>query len=277
MIAWYNGELTPLDAISIHPTDRGFLLGDGLFETLALRQGQGLYLEAHLNRLQQAAHQLGFPTDLDVPQIKAALQDLVLANPHIGEQASARITLSRGSGPRGLLPPKNVQPKLLITIAAAPTDFPALRLKTVSIRRNEFSPTSRIKSLCYLDNILALEEAQQQGAHDALILNTQGRIAETAICNLFFIQNDTVKTPPLSDGCLGGVMRAAVLRGCQKLNITYTEASLTPHDLTTCSSAFATNSLCRVRPITQIDDHEMTAHDIIEQLTRFIEQDEAVS
>jgi len=127
------------------------------------------------------------------------------------------------------------------------------KVKTISICRNEKSPTAQIKSLCYLDNILAMEEAHEQGADEALMLNTAGNIAEGSISNIFFVKDDQLFTPPLSDGVLPGTMRRCVLETASKLGMSVTEDSLGPEIIQTCDEAFLTNSLFRVRPIHELD------------------------
>lgn len=208
MIVWLNGALVAADDARIAPGDRGFTLGDGLFETLAVRAGTISRLPAHLARLTAGAQVLGLPLPaFDLPRIAAALL------PANGlSDAVLRLTITRGIGPRGVLPPAEPAPTLLVTAAplAAPADPAQVVVATVT-RRNEHSPLSRIKSLNYLDNILARQEAHGHGADDALLLNTQGRVAESTVANVFLVLDGTLVTPPLGEGALPGVMRAEVL------------------------------------------------------------------
>jgi len=110
-----------------------------------------------------------------------------------------------------------------------------------------------------MDNIFAFKEAHAQGADEALLLNTSGHIAEGTISNIFFISAGTVLTPKIEDGCLPGTMRSAVIKKAQELGMEVQEQSLAPDIIQTCDEAFLTNSLCRVRPIHELDDRLMPA------------------
>jgi branched-chain amino acid aminotransferase len=245
MILWLNGALQDSGVACIDPADRGLLFGDGLFETMTARGGKVAQLEAHAARLRQGCDVLRLPypnIDLD-----HATQSVLNAN-HLTD-AVLRLTWTRGSGPRGLQPPEVPQPTLLITAAPLPPPRPPARciIATVS-RRNEHSPLSRIKSLNYLDNILAKQEAGERGADEAILLNTAGRLAEASAANLFIVKDSHVFTPPVTDGALPGLMRARILAATNGI-----EQSLVPEDLETANEIFLTSSL-GIRPVTHIDD-----------------------
>ncbi len=234
-----NGNLLDGPETWIAPTDRGFLLGDGLFETLRVRSGRIQRFPAHHARLIRGAQTLGIP--VQAQNILAELERVRAANAL--ENGVLRLTLTRGSGPRGVLPPQEPQPTVLITAAPMATPPPPARLIIATVtRRNEMSPLCHVKSLNYLDNILARQEAAQKSADDALLLNTQGRIAESTIANLFAIIDGRLLTPPLRDGALPGVMRAAMIgQGAQ-------EAPLSVQDLEQADELFLTSSL-GIRPV----------------------------
>ncbi|WP_431860995.1 aminotransferase class IV [Azospirillum sp.] len=243
---WLNGVLLAAEAARIAPDDRGLLLGDGLFETLRVSGGRPLRLDRHLARLRAGAEILALPVPLDDPGLAAAM-DALLARRGLSE-ASLRLTLSRGPGPRGLLPPAEPTPTLLITAAPLPPPLPPARVVMAQgTRRNEHSPLSRIKSLSYLDGVLARQEAARRGADDALLLNTAGRIAEASAANLFLRLDDALVTPPVSEGPLPGVLRAAVLEAFPVV-----ERPVTVEDLLLAEEAFLTSSL-GVRPVIAID------------------------
>lgn len=202
-----NGQVMPAAEARIDPADRGFLLGDGLFETMAIRGGGVRFLDRHLARLADGCRVIGMP----VPDTaEAAIAQLLQASPT--EAGSLRLTWSRGPGPRGLMPPQDLTPTLLITVTPGTPPCGPIHLMTArTVRRNEQSPTARIKCLSYLDNVLARQEAATKGADDALLLNSQGRVAETTIANLHLFLDGVWVTPPVSEGALPGVMRAALL------------------------------------------------------------------
>ncbi|OYX11171.1 MAG: 2-keto-4-methylthiobutyrate aminotransferase [Rhizobiales bacterium 32-66-8] len=244
MIYWLNGKLVPAEAAVLSPTDRGFTLGDGLFETLRVVDGAVLRVEAHLARLAAGAQVLALP--LAGLNLAAALTAVVAAN-HV-ETGVVRLTVSRGSGPRGVLPPVEPHPTVLIgaTALVAPASAP-VRLMTCTVtRRNEMSPLSRIKSLNYLDNILARQEAAARGLDDALLLNTRGQVAEASYANLFAVREGTLVTPPVADGALPGIMRAEILR------LGAREETLTPRDLAGAEEVFLSTSL-GLRPVAELD------------------------
>ncbi|GGF56047.1 2-keto-4-methylthiobutyrate aminotransferase [Azorhizobium oxalatiphilum] len=213
-LVWLNGALVPIDTARIAPGDRGFTLGDGLFETLAIRDTVPERWQAHLTRLSTGAAILGLPLPpLDLLALTAAL---TAANGL--RDGVLRLTVTRGEGPRGVLPPATPNPTVLATLAPRAAPLPPARLCLAQVtRRNEHSPLARIKSLNYLDNILARQEAQRRDCDDALLLNTQGRIAESTIANLFAVRDGALFTPPVSEGALPGVMRAELLaRGARE-------------------------------------------------------------
>ncbi len=274
MIGWKNGELLPLSAIQVDATDRGFLLGDGFFETMAANQGHIALFDAHMKRLEETAGLLGMTLPYQTEEIEQAITDVLVGCQLQNSRAALRLSVSRGSGPRGLTPPLECCPQMILSASEAPDHYPAARLKTSDIRRNEFSPTSQIKSLCYLDNILAFQDAHAHGADDALLLNTQGHICETTICNIFFIQDSKLLTPPISDGCLPGVMRQEVLNCAPALGLEVIEASLSVDMITNCEEAFLTNSLMRIRAIHEIDTHRLPSQHWTEKLLETVKQRE---
>ncbi|OIR09048.1 D-alanine aminotransferase [mine drainage metagenome] len=248
MTVWLNGSLLDEAAARIDPSDRGLTLADGLFETLCLKGGKVRHLAAHLARLRAGADCLGFQAPRSDTDIAEAM--LALAKAHSQADGLLRLTLTRGPAPRGLLPPAQPQPTLLITLApAVPDPAPARAILATVTRRNEFSPASRFKTLNYIDNLLARREAAARGADDALLLNSQGRLAESTIANLFLVIDGAVLTPPVADGALPGVMRADVID-----RLGAGTAPLHPADLAVASEAFLTNA-AGIRALVMVDGH----------------------
>nr|WP_269152421.1 aminotransferase class IV [Xanthobacter oligotrophicus] len=238
------------------PFDRGFTLGDGLFETLRVSDSAVLRLEAHLARLTAGAGVLGLP--LPTLDLAAALAATAAANALT--EGVLRLTLSRGTGPRGVLPPAEPTPTLVITAAPLPAPAPPARLVIAQgTRRNDRSPLAQVKSLNYLDNILARQEAARRGADDALLLNTRERVAETSIANVFAVIGGDLVTPPLSEGVLPGIMRAAVLTEGAG------ERPLTPEDLGRAEEIFITSAL-GIRSVAALDGREVVGRAVAERL-----------
>jgi branched-chain amino acid aminotransferase len=261
-----NGRLIEANTARIDPADRGLLLADGLFETLRVYDGQPFLLHAHLARLTAGAAALDLPMPPSDTITKAAAETLT-ANGH--REASLRITLTRGPGERGLLPPAIPSPTLLIVSHPLGEALPAsLTAHISSIRRNEHSPLSRLKSLAYLDNVLALREAAAAGCHEALMLNTAGRLASGSRSNLFLVLGGGLVTPPPSEGVLAGIARQTLIDLAGDAGIPAREGSLTLDDVEQASEALICNSLLEVRPLVQLGTRRFAPGPIGAELVR---------
>jgi branched-chain amino acid aminotransferase len=248
---WLNGRLVAREQAHIDPADRGLLLGDGLFETLRAYRGHVFKLEEHLQRMAEGALELGIPLPLDPPSIADAVRETLDANQL--SDAAIRITLTRGPGQRGLLPPEDPRPTLIVSAAAyqAPPSvdgFIAITAKRA--RRNEKSLTARIKTLCYLDNVIAQTEAEAGGADEAIMLNNQDAIACGGRSNLFAVIDGTLRTPALEDGALPGITRHAVL--AVQADSTPVAGARRAHGLRG-DELFVTNSLVEIMPVRRFD------------------------
>jgi branched-subunit amino acid aminotransferase/4-amino-4-deoxychorismate lyase len=235
---WLNGRLVDADAARIAPSDRGFLLADGVFETMRAAAGDLVWLAGHLARLHAGAALLGIPVPLSNDAIAAGLRDLVRVNDL--PDGAVRLTLTRGpSTRRGLWPSDEpATPTLLATVAPQSQPAPARLILSGTTRRNEFSPLARVKSLAYGDAILARREALAAGATDAVLLNTRGNVACCTVGNIFMRDERGWATPPLGDGPLPGLARARVL------NVTgAAERTLTAGDIAHAREVIVTNSL----------------------------------
>ncbi|MGK2741101.1 aminotransferase class IV [Tepidicaulis sp. LMO-SS28] len=265
MTVWLNGALMGSGVPVIEPSDRGFLLADGLFETFLVAQGEPVFFEAHMDRLEKSAAELKLPLPFSRKKILKGMRALLAANDLAKEdRASLRLTLSRGPGARGIALPEEPRPTLLITCAPlgpAPAGVTAI---TASVRRNETSPASRMKTLAYLDNVLARQEANEKNAAEAIMLNTKGRLACGTIGNLFVWQGAALFTPDLSEGVLPGITRGKLLEIASQMGMTCHEAPLETQALQNSDGAFLTNSLVGIQRIRKIDgtalpDHPLTA------------------
>ena len=261
---YLNGAIVPSDFARIDPADRGFTLADGLFETLRAYRGKPFRLADHLERLTHGADTLGIPLLFDAPLIAEAVADVLKAN-QLAEGA-IRITLTRGTGPRGLAPPADVKPTLMIAAAHYAPLPDTCSATVVGIRRNEGSPLSRLKSLAYLDNVLAQGEAAQRHAEEAILLNNAGRVACAARANLFAVIDGRLVTPPVSDGVLPGIARRVVLELATALKIPAEEASLSPADLDRASEILLTNSLFEIRSVGRLDGRALRTNSVAAKL-----------
>ena len=242
---WINGALCPLEAARISPLDRGFTRGDGLFETIRVRAGEPVHLPAHLHRLAAGGQVLG----LAVPgadTVRAGIMELLAATSV--RDGSVRLTVARGEGPRGLLPPTETAPTC--TMVATTGHFGRSDVRALTsrlIRRDEASPLSRIKSLNYLPAILARQEAARAGLDEAVLLNIAGRVAENTIRNLVVAHDGHVFTPPVSEGALPGTARGSLITAGL-----VQEAPLTLEQLRCAQGVWLVNSLS-LRVLTELD------------------------
>ncbi|WP_137389378.1 aminotransferase class IV [Rhodoligotrophos defluvii] len=247
-----DGRIVPAAEASVPVADRGFTLGDGLFETMAVHEGRVLRLEAHLARLRQGLAALRLPLALPDQDLADRIHALVAVNNL--REGSLRLTITRGQGPRGLLPADPPRPGVIITAspwASRPTEIAAIIAR--STRRNEHSPLSRVKALGYLDSILALIEAQEQGGQEAILLNSAGLAACASAANLFVMRQGKLLTPPVSDGVLPGIVRGEIIarHGGQ-------ERSLDPADLAAADEIILSNSL-GLRSVVRLDEKPIGA------------------
>lgn len=251
---YLNGMIIPEADARIDPADRGFLLGDGLFETMRAYQGQVFKLDAHLERLFSGAEFLNIPVPLRREEFVRVTNRLLQKNELREGDASLRITLTRGVGPRGILPPVPVRPTLLITAHEfLNRKFPPARAVLANRRRNETSPLCGIKSLNYLENILARQEAMKAEVDEALVLNGNDDVVEATTANVFFVMEGKLYTAPVQDGALPGITRDVVLDLARKMGREVIQKS---HPVEVCvhaDEAFLTNSLIEIRPLVAIN------------------------
>ena len=245
--------------------DRGLLLGDGLFETLLAEGGVLRSFEAHLARMTRGCVVIGIaPPD---PGVARAALDTALAEAGSGGgRLAVRLTLTAGTG-RGLERPADAAGRLIVQAFPASAPEGPVRLATVDVRRNETSPLSRIKSLSYLDNILARRQARALGAEEALMLNSRGELACAAAANLFWIREGRLFTPSLPCGVLDGIMRDQAIEAARAMGVEVIEAPKPPEALQAAEGAFLTNSLIGVREIASLDGRALPASRLAAELS----------
>ncbi len=247
---WLNSRWIEEGAAAVDPADRGFLLADGLFETIRAEGGRVRHLAAHLARLRDGAEVLGLRVPLPDDGIAAALQATLAVNLLAEGAAALRLTLTRGPGPRGLLPAEPTRPTLMIAAFPLPAPRPPADAVLVEgVRRNERSPTSRLKTLAYLDQILALREARAAGGDEAILRCTVGRLCCASAGNLFLVMGGRIRTPPVEDGALPGVTRRRLLAIRPSTGFDVTASPLPGEAMAAADEAFVTNSLAGIRPI----------------------------
>ncbi len=248
----------PVEKAALDPRDRGFTLGDGLFETIRVRDGRPLLLDLHLARLRAGAGRIGLSRVPDDETLSGAIRMTLEANGL--SDAAVRLTVSRGvPANRGLSSKPEPAPSLVVhaqPFAGYPAELYSrgLRAATSSIPRNERSPLARIKALSYLDNVLARREADASGVDEALMLNTAGHLACASAANLFLARGETLLTPDPESGVLPGTVRGLVLAElAPQMGLTAVERTVRTEELATADEAFLTSALLGVMPLTEVD------------------------
>lgn len=252
-----NGKFVNPEQAQISCNDRGLLLSDGLFETMRVYRGKIFRLKKHWDRLENGASVLKLSLGMDYLKFEKTISELLSRNDLSDQDAVLRLTITRGQGSRGLLPPTVVNPTCIIATFPAPLKrSEAIGAYIVQIKRNEFSPLSNVKSLSYLDNVLARQEAIKEGTEEAILLNTRGYLAEAAAANVFVItRKNKVLTPRLEDGALAGITREVVIEICNTQKISVTESVIGVDELLAAKEVFITNSVIEIQPVSKISGY----------------------
>ena len=246
MTIFYNHAFLPAEQVNIAHNDRGLTLGDGVFDTMLAQDGKPVWAREHFARLSYNASVLGIAFTLD---FEPAVQELLERNDAGQGRYAVRTTITRGAGGRGLMPPDTVKPTIIMSCTPAPQKTNrAEMIIAQTVRRNEHSPLSQIKSLNYGDNLLALLEAQEKSTEDSILLNSAGNVCCTTTGNIFICENRKIVTPPLDDGILAGITRQKII---ERYDVT--EESFIPERLFEANAVFMTNSIQGIRPIKRID------------------------
>lgn len=249
------------DQAQVSVFDHGFTVGDGVFETLKVVDGQPFALTRHLARLERSALRLGLRAP-DLTAINAAACDTAKANAtNLGDIGRMRITYTSGSGPLGSQR-SDAPPTWVIAVATTKPWPTQARLATVPWPRNERGALAGIKSTSYADNALALAHANAQGADEALLTNTLGLVCEGSGSNIFMVQNGRISTPSVESGCLAGVTRELILEWWDVALDDFTLAELLAAD-----EVFITSSTRDIQSVGSIDGNRWpTSNPVTEQL-----------
>jgi aminodeoxychorismate lyase len=251
MTVFLNGRFVPEAQAVVPITDRGFLYGDGLFETMRVSGGHPRFWSRHLARLERGANYLKLCLPWPAAELRKFAATLIGRNAL--PESVLRLALTRGSGVRGYSPKGADNPTLAMTLHPMPPIPSTLRLATVSLRVASNDPLARFKTSSKLWQVMARIEAESRGADEALILNEEGHIAEAAASNLFWLAEGVVCTPPVSDGGLAGVTREVVLELCRARDVPTRELHSRPEELRRSNGVFLTNSVSGIIPVSTLD------------------------
>jgi branched-chain amino acid aminotransferase len=257
---WIDGRLEPADALHLSAFDRGFQLGDGVFETLRARGGRPTELVEHLARLRRSAAGLDIELsdwlEADLTSGISALLDAEGLG-GAGGDASVRITVSRGTfAGRGLLPPERAAPTVVVQawpVPPIPVDHleRGLHLVVSAVRRDPASPLAALKTTSRADYVFARLEARRSGADDALFLTTEGLLSEATSANIFLVRGGQLATPGLDCAILPGTTRSWILGWAGAAGLAPVEASLIVADLAGADEAFLCSSVAGILPVTR--------------------------
>lgn len=262
-VCWLEGNILPLEQARIPVLDHGLLYGDGVFEGIRFYAGTPFLLDEHLRRLRDSAQAIAVNVPWDDEELTRITATVVGA--FDGGDGYIRMIVTRGEGPLGIDPAPCKSPRLIVIASQLEmVDHAArsegVRLITAATRRLPLDGLDpRIKSLNYLNHILARIEANRAGADEAVLLNGQGRVAEGTADNLFIVRDDRLLTPPVIDGVLPGITRALILQLTREMGTETCEQSLAPYDLYTADECFLTGTGAELIPVREIDGRTLKA------------------
>ena len=262
-IIFMNDRLVPEEEARVSVFDHGLLYGDGVFEGLRSYASRVFRLDAHLDRLWASARAICLEIPLSKETVAKAVIDTLAANNLV--DGYIRLVVTRGAGSLGLDPNRTKNPQVIViadTISLYPREFyeKGLRIVTAATQRTHSAALSpRIKSLNYLNNIMAKLEGLQAGCVEALMLNHKGEVAECTGDNVFAVRGGKLLTPPPDAGILEGITRNAVMELAHAAGIDCREATLTRHDLYTADECFLTGTAAEVIPVVEIDGRKIGA------------------
>jgi branched-chain amino acid aminotransferase len=270
MQVYVNGKLVSAKEAVISVFDHGFLYGDGIYETMRVYDGVTFMLAEHLRRLYRSASLIGLTIPLDMDSLRTSIYDTLIANSL--RNAFVRLTVSRGYGPIGLDPDLCPEPTIVI-ITQEMKDYPksfyekGINLIIPETRRNfREAINPQIKSLNFLNNILAKIEAKKRGAYDAVMLNVYGKLTEGTISNVFFSKDGILCTPSLECGILDGITRGIVIGLALRDGLKVKEDEFTKEDFYSAEEVFVTNSTMEVMPVSKVDDQRYAVGNITKLL-----------
>jgi branched-chain amino acid aminotransferase len=254
---WIDGKLLDKADAKISVYDHGLLYGDGVFEGIRVYGGRIFKPKEHLRRLYDSAKAIRLAIPLPPEKLLAAIEETVRANNLT--DCYIRAVVTRGVGFLGIDPTKCSNPSIIIIadqIHVYPKETYEKGIAVITaatIRTHPAALSPRVKSLNYLNNILARIEANDAGVPEAIMLNSAGNVAEGTVQNIFIVRDGKVFTPTVVDGILEGVTRQTMLDLCVKLNVPHEERTLQKHDLYVADECFLTGTGAEVMPVTKID------------------------
>jgi branched-chain amino acid aminotransferase len=259
-IIYLNGQFIPRSKAKLSPFDHGFLYGYGLFETMRAYNGHIFRLDSHLTRLRRSAQSLGLAHSVIASEAKQSLEAACMKTLEANKLKDARLRLTVSAGEGDMTPDLSTcsSPTVLVTaqnfVPLPPEKYESgFKAMLSPLRRNSQSPLSRLKSTCYMENILARTAARAAGCDEAIFLNEQGYLAEGSSTNIFLVSHGELITPCFESGVLPGITRDAVLEIARTSNIKATERWVQLNELIEAQEAFVTNSILELMPLVSVE------------------------
>jgi aminodeoxychorismate lyase len=267
MLVFLNGQFLPEAQAVVPVNDRGFLLGDGLFETMRVAGGKPFRFAQHLERMTRGADFLKIKPPFTPKELEKFVAQLIEQNKM--PDAILRVTLTRGAGERGYNFNGECKPTLAITLHAAPPEnHIEWNLITSSFRIPAADPLSSFKTTSKILHVMARAEAKGKNADEALLINTNGEVAETASGNLFWVYDDNICTVPTGRGVLPGITRAVILEICQTLGLPVNKRVIKPEALRNSEGIFVTQSALGIVPVASFDGEPVTPSPLVDQIAQ---------
>jgi branched-chain amino acid aminotransferase len=258
MYIYLNGKIVPAKEAMVSVFDHGFLYGDGVYETMRVYDRVIFMIDEHLRRLFRSASMIGLTLPPEIDSLKISIYETLIANSL--RNAYIRLTVSRGHGPIGLDPDLCPGPTTVI-IAQELKEYPrafyekGINLIISETRRNiKEAINPQIKSLNFLNNILAKIEAKKRDAYEAIMLNVYGKLTEGSVSNVFFYKDGVLCTPSLGCGLLDGITRGLVLELAKREDLKIKEGEFKKEDIYSAAEVFITNTTLEVMPVSKVDD-----------------------
>ncbi len=268
MVVFLNGKFVPSSKAVVPVNDRGFMYGDGLFETMRVINGRPFRFAQHLERMVRGADYLKIPLPFTHKELEKIAAQLIEKNEMT--DAVLRITLTRGSGERGYTPAHTEKPLLVMTLHPLPAQRDDSGLRWSMITSSYHIPASgaisSFKTTSKILHVFARIEAHERGADEALLLNTNGEVAETAGGNIFWVFQDKICTVPTGRGVLPGITRAVVLEVCQALGLETNKRVIKPQHLRNTEGIFVTQSVLGIVPILAFDGEAVRPSPLVDQI-----------
>ena len=254
---WIDGQLVPKAEAKVSVYDHGLLYGDGVFEGIRVYAGKVFEGPAHIRRLYDSAKAIRLTIPMSMDEMSAAIEQTFRAN-HF-QDCYVRAVVTRGTGDLGIDPRKSVRPTVFIiadTISVYPAEMYQRGMAVITssyIRNHPNASPARVKSLNYLNNVLAKIEANDAGVPEAIMLNHLGNVAECTADNIFVVRDGIVSTPAKDQCVLEGITRSVLIDLCKRHGVPIVEGAIQRHDVYVADEIFVTGTGAEVMPITKVD------------------------